>query len=127
MVAAWEAHQGQDYIVVMKASEGTDNASIKISTGNHAEDIRLARRIANELNGVTAATVLIEAEKYIKDNRPAGIAVDMAIESRAVVITAHSQDGRRMAQAVALSELDVSPVAMKCAIDLVFHGIQKEA
>jgi hypothetical protein len=50
MTVSWEAHQGLDYTVVMQVHEGTDNASIKISTGDAAKDLALAETVANLLN-----------------------------------------------------------------------------
>lgn len=63
----WEAHQGLDYTVVMQAHEGTDNASIQISTGDDAEDLKLAQRLAAFLSAppatspVTGALVIDDA------------------------------------------------------------------
>lgn len=42
----WEAHEGEDYAVVMGPDETTDTASVRCASG------ALARRIAARLNGV---------------------------------------------------------------------------
>lgn len=45
----WEAHEGQDYAVVMGPDETTDTASIRVSSGD------LARLIAARMNGLPFA------------------------------------------------------------------------